>query len=210
MTTPLFDECRQRQDFVPLTGLQHVVLDLRYACPRNILGRDLYEGETEAWLQRDAAEALARAAVRLQLRRPGWKLRVYDATRPHSVQELLFAKVRGTSQQAYVADPAHGSVHNFGYAVDLCLQTDQGWEADHGTGFDSFEDRAQPQLENAIFQQGRLNAEQIGLRRLLRELMEAEGFKAHPMEWWHFEFRSLGEIKAQRDPIVRGLPIPTQ
>lgn len=210
MNSPLFEECRLQPDFVPLTGLAHVVLDLRYGCARNILGRDLYQGETEAWLRREAAEALARAAVRLQLRRPGWKLRVYDATRPHSVQELLFAKVRGTAQQAYVADPAHGSVHNFGYAVDLGLQDDQGWEADHGTGFDSFEDLAQPQLENAIFQQGRLNAGQIGLRRLLRELMEAEGFKAYPLEWWHFDFRSLPEIKRARTPMVLGLQAAPQ
>lgn len=205
MNDALFLECRNDPGYRPLSGLDHVVLDLRYAGPRNFTGRDLYGGVQEAWLRADAAEALARAARRLESRRAHWKLRVFDAARPHSVQVELFAKVQGTSMQAYVADPAHGSVHNYGYAVDLSLQDEQGWEADLGTPFDSFEDRAQPQLEQAIFQQGRLNAGQLGLRRLLREVMEAEGFKVHPMEWWHFEFQSLEELRRRGAKRIEGL-----
>jgi D-alanyl-D-alanine dipeptidase len=205
MKKRLFDECRNHPAFRPLSGLKHVALDLRYAGPHNFTGRDLYGGEREAWLRVEAAEALARAARRLEAQRPAWKLRIFDATRPHCVQVELYAQVQGTPRQAYVADPAHGSVHSYGYAVDLSLQDEAGREADLGTAFDSFEELAQPQLEQAIFQQGRLNAEQLGLRRLLRSVMEAEGFRVHPMEWWHFELRSLAELRREGFQRVEGL-----
>lgn len=195
MEPGIFSFCQQHSEFVSLAGLPHIHLDLRYASPNNILKRDLYGGTTEAWLHRDAWQSLVAASEALQLLRPGWKLRIYDAARPLSVQAELYAKVQGTSQQAYVADPAHGSPHNYGMAVDLGLQDDQGWEADHGTAFDSFEDKAQPQLEEAIYQQGRLSAEHLGLRRLLRELMQQQGFIANPLEWWHFDRLPLARVK---------------
>jgi zinc D-Ala-D-Ala dipeptidase len=203
MDQSLFSLCRSHPDFRPLSGLMHVHLDLRYAGPENILGRDLYGGEKEAWLHVEAWQALRTAAEALQALRPGWKLRVYDAARPLSVQAELFASVQGTAQQAYVADPAQGSAHCYGMAVDCGLQDEQGWEADHGTAYDCFEDRAQPQLEEAIYQQGRLNAQQIGVRRLLRSVMEAEGFQGHPLEWWHFDRRPLAQLRRSY-PLIEG------
>lgn len=201
MPDDLFELCRRDASFKPLSGLRHVHLDLRYAGAGNVAHRDLYQGVTEAWLHKEAWDGLHAAALALAARRPGWKLRVYDAARPLGVQRELFALVQGTSKQAYVADPAHGSVHNYGMAVDLGLQDEKGWEADLGTGYDSFEDLAQPQLEEAFFQQGRLDASQIALRRLLRELMLAQGFQPHAMEWWHFERWPLSALKN------RGLPM---
>jgi D-alanyl-D-alanine dipeptidase len=203
MEPRLFDACRQHPDFRPLSELPHVHLDLRYAGTDNICGRDLYAGEREAWLHVEAYNALAAAGRALQARRPGWKLRIYDAARPLSVQAELFARVQGTPEQAYVADPAQGSVHNYGMALDCGLQDAQGWEADHGTPFDSFQDLAQPQLEEAFFHQGRLSPEQLGLRRLLRELLCDHGFNAHPLEWWHFDRRPLSQLRG-RYPLIQG------
>jgi D-alanyl-D-alanine dipeptidase len=112
--------------------------------------------------------------------------------------------VQGTPQQAYVADPAQGSVHNYGMAIDCGLQDAQGWEADHGTPFDSFDDRSQPQLEEAFFHQGRLTPEQLGLRRLLREILCSHGFISHPLEWWHFDRRPLAQLKQKNYPMIHG------
>lgn len=209
MEQRLFDFCRKHPDFRPLSELQHVHLDLRYASTHNISGRDLYRGEREAWLHVEAHSALALAALALQSRRPGWKLRIFDAARPLSVQAELFAHVQGTPQQAYVADPAQTSVHNYGMAIDVTLQDEKGWEADLGTPFDSFEDRAQPQLEEAFFHQGRLGAEQLGLRRLLREVLGAHGFIAHPMEWWHFDRRPLSQLKGHYALLLGQDPLPS-
>jgi D-alanyl-D-alanine dipeptidase len=133
----------------------------------------------------------------LAQRCPGWALRVYDAARPLSVQVQLFAQVAGTPQQAYVADPAHGSVHNYGYAVDLSLQDGDGQEQDLGTPFDSFDPLAQPQLEEAFVAQGRLNPQALELRRLLRWAMESGSFQQHPLEWWHFDRRPLAQLKGK-------------
>ena len=103
----------------------------------------------------------------------------------------------GTPQQAYVADPQQGSVHSFGFALDLGLQDETGQELDFGTPFDSFDPLAQPQLEDAFVAQGRLSAEALELRRLLRWAMEGGAFVQHPLEWWHFDRRPLAQLRGK-------------
>ncbi|HTB35161.1 MAG TPA: M15 family metallopeptidase [bacterium] len=202
MDADLFAPCREGSAFMALSELPFVVLDLRYASADNLCGRDLYGGEREAWLHLEAWRGLKECGRALLARQAGWKFRVYDAARPLSVQSQLFAMVAGTPRQAYVADPQQGSVHNFGFALDLGLQDQQGRELDFGTPFDSFDPLAQPQLEEAFLAQGRLSAEQLGLRRLLRQVMAAGGFQQHPMEWWHFDRRPLEQLTGQYPMLV--------
>jgi D-alanyl-D-alanine dipeptidase len=190
----LFDFCREHPDFRPLSGLG-LALDLRYASPRNIAGRDLYGGCREAWLHREAFVRLEQAVAALARRRPQWSLCIYDAARPLRVQAELFAQVLGTPQQAYVADPAQHSVHNYGFAVDVGLQDENGQELDLGTPFDDFDSLAQPQLEALHLSEGRLSTRQRDLRIILRESLLAAGFSQHPMEWWHFDAKALSELK---------------
>lgn len=207
MALDLFTPCRDPLAFLPLSSLPYITLDLRYAGPRNICGCDLYRGEREAWLRLEAHRALAAAAQALAQLRPGWGFRVFDAARPLSVQRRLFAQVAGTPQQAYVADPAHGSPHNYGLALDLALQDAGREELDHGTPFDSFEPLAQPQLEEAFLQQGRLSREQVERRRLLRRAMQTGGFRPHPLEWWHFDLPiNMEEVRA-RFQLIPGDPV---
>jgi zinc D-Ala-D-Ala dipeptidase len=201
LASDLFGFCRHSEAFRPLSGLPFLSLDLRYAGDRNICGRNLYYGEREAWLHREAADALARSAEALKQRQPGLKFRIYDAARPVSVQRQLYAAVAGTPQQAYVADPDHGSVHNYGLAVDLGLEDAAGRELDLGTSFDDFDPLAQPQLEDTFFLQGRLPAAALGLRRFLRSCMLSGGFAHNPLEWWHFDLYALDRIKGVYAPI---------
>jgi D-alanyl-D-alanine dipeptidase len=203
VTTDLFDACRHSGEFRPLTGLPFVSLDLRYSSDHNICGRNLYQGECEAWLHREAAVALGKSAHALAVRHPGWKYRIYDAARPVSVQRQLFAAVAGTPQQAYVADPDHGSVHNYGLAVDIGLEDADGNELDLGTPFDALDPLAQPQLERTFFLQGKLLARQLNLRRALRISMNRGGFFQHPLEWWHFELHPLDQVKGVY-PLIQG------
>lgn len=200
----LFSSCRLGHEFRPLSAEGHLSLDLRYAGPHNICGVDLYEGEKEAWLHQEAFEALRLCGQALAKERPGWRFRLYDATRPLSVQRKLFDVVAGTPQQAYVADPARGSVHNYGFAVDLGLEDECGREQDLGTSFDNFDDLAQPRFEAAFLAQGRLMPAHLDLRLLLRSLMLQGGFTQNPLEWWHFDKRPLEELKG-RFPVVEGL-----
>ena len=190
-----FELCRRHSDFRPLSGLG-LTLDLRYASQNNITGRDLYQGEREAWLHREAFVRLEEAIAALQRRVP-WRLRIYDAARPLSVQVQLFAQVQGTDAQAYVADPADHSVHNYGMAVDLGLENEHGQELDLGTPFDSFDSLAQPQLETQCLSEGRLSVRQRDQRLILRESMVMAGFKQHPLEWWHFDAKDLEELRGQ-------------
>jgi D-alanyl-D-alanine dipeptidase len=196
----LFDLCRAHPDFRALSGL-NVALDLRYASDRNITGRDLYQGSREAWLHREAFVRLEQAVAALARRRPQWLLRIYDAARPLQVQAQLFATVAGGPQQAYVADPAEHSVHNYGFAVDLGLQDEHGQEMDLGTPFDDFDPLAQPCLEARFLSEGRLSTRQRDLRLILRESLLAAGFAQHPMEWWHFDAKSLPDLK-DRYPLI--------
>jgi zinc D-Ala-D-Ala dipeptidase len=188
-----FELCRRHPDFRPLSPL-NVTLDLRYASEMNITGRDLYQGEKEAWLHREAFVRLEEAIAALQRRVP-WRLRIYDAARPLSVQRQLFAQVQGTPEEAYVADPQQHSVHNYGLALDLGLENEHGQELDLGTPFDSFDPLAQPRMELECLAQGRLSTRQRDLRMILRESMLMAGFIQHPLEWWHFDAKGLKDIK---------------
>ncbi len=190
----LFELCRQNADYRALSALS-VHLDLRYASPNNICGRDLYEGCQEAWLHREAFVRLEEAVAALGRRRPQWRLRIYDAARPLRVQAQLFEMVRGTPAQDYVADPQLHSVHNYGFAIDVGLQDEHGQELDLGTPFDAFDPLAQTRQEERFVLRGTLSSRQRDLRWMLRECLQAAGFVQHPLEWWHFEAKALADLK---------------
>jgi D-alanyl-D-alanine dipeptidase len=153
------------------------VVDIRYARPDNVFGRALYPA-ARCLLLRPAAERLAGAAGRLRAR--GYRLRLLDCYRPLSVhQEMWNLRPRG----GYVADPARGSNHSRGTAVDLTLVTLAGEEVEMPTAFDSFEPRAAADAEEGVSAAARRN------RMALRQAMEEAGFVVHPREWWHFAAR---------------------
>ena len=92
-------------------------LDVRYATTDNFVGRAVYP-EARVFLQRPAAEALIRAHHRLS--ESGYGLLVFDGYRPWSVTKLFWDSV-GEDKRPFLADPAQGSRHNRGCAVDLSL-----------------------------------------------------------------------------------------
>jgi D-alanyl-D-alanine dipeptidase len=112
---------------------------------------------------------------------------IYDALRPRSVQYVLWDKVKGTDRQKYVANPQHGSIHNFGFAVDVSILDENGKALDMGTPFDDFTALAQPRLEQAFLKAGKLTRQQLDNRLLLRKVMEDAGFIQLPVEWWHYD-----------------------
>ena len=81
------------------------------------MGVPLYD-RAQARLQRPAAEALGR--VQRALAAEGFGLLVHDAYRPWYVTRM-FWDATPDSQRVFVADPATGSRHNRGAAVDLTL-----------------------------------------------------------------------------------------
>ncbi|GAP38496.1 M15 family metallopeptidase [Piscinibacter sakaiensis] len=186
-------------DFRPLASLRGVLHELRYAGTDNFAGRVLYRGLDTAWLRREAAEGLEAAADWLARHRPGHRLLVLDALRPHRVQEAIWREVEGTPAAAYFADPAIGSVHSHGMAVDLTVLGPDGRERDMGAGFDEMSERSHPALETRHLALGVLGAEQLRERGWLYAAMAHGGFQGIATEWWHFDH-------GDRDQVRRMLP----
>lgn len=174
-------------EFRHLTSIDGIAIDLRYATPNNFVGRDLYSPFDCAWLHRDAAEALEKVVAWLRVRRPGYTALVLDALRPQRVQQQLWDALEGTGLQMYLANPARGSIHSYGMALDITLLDEAGRELDMGTGFDDMTNLSHPALEEGFLLTGELSDEQVANRRLLREGMLEAGFLGINTEWWHFD-----------------------
>jgi zinc D-Ala-D-Ala dipeptidase len=174
--------------FVRLATLAHIDIDLRYAGTDNFAGRVLYAGIDGAWLRAEAAHGLARAAAWLARHHPGQRLRlrVLDALRPHRVQQAIWRDVAGTPAAMYFADPALGSIHSHGMALDVTLLDAENREIDMGSGYDEMSERSHPALEDAQLAAGAITAAHIDARQLLRRAMHEGGFQGIATEWWHF------------------------
>ena len=166
-------------------AIPDAVIELRYATPRNALGRAVYPAEARCLVLPAVAGRLARAAARL--RGHGLRLVLWDCYRPPAVQRDLW---RAMPRRGYVAPPVPGSLHSRGAAVDVALAAADGAAVALPTGFDAFEPRARAHATDGVPREARRN------RDRLRAAMEAEGFRPSRMEWWHFEA-----------PEARGAPV---
>lgn len=178
----------------PTDGL---LVDLRYASADNFVGRNVYGTFDRLMLHAVAADKLRRAVALLGTERPDLRLKVWDGFRPNRVQRVFWATVKGTDRQKFVGEPAIGSVHGFGFAVDLTLTTLAGRDLDMGTGFDDFSALAEPRLEAAHLAAGALTPVQVDNRHLLRDLMGRAGFTGLPIEWWHFDALPADDVRAR-------------
>ncbi len=167
-------------DLVDLTEIDpDLRLDIRYATDNNFLGVPVYR-QARAFMQKPAAEALHRAHQRL--RAEGFGLLIHDAYRPWYVTKI-FWDATPEEQKIFVADPADGSRHNRGCAVDLTLyDLATGQAVEMPSGYDEM-------AENAYADYHGGTEAQRQHRDLLRASMEAEGFTVYPEEWWHYDFK---------------------
>ena len=167
-------------DLVELVTLDPTIkLDIRYATPNTLAGRAVYT-EARAFLQRPAADALVRVHRALAAR--GFGLLVFDGYRPWRVTKL-FWDVTPPEKHEFVADPAKGSKHNRGCAVDLSMyDVKSGREVEMPSVYDEMSPRAYPTYEGGT-------AEARARRDILRAAMEKEGFTVEPNEWWHFNYK---------------------
>jgi len=170
----------RKPDLVELTKLDPTIkLDIRYATKNNFLGKPVYK-QSRAFLQRPAAEALVR--VNQRVRAQGYGLVVFDGYRPWAVTRV-FWDVTPADKKIFVADPAKGSRHNRGCAVDLSLfDLKAGVEVKMPSQYDEMTERAHINYECAAPEPKRL-------RELLRAAMTAEGFAVYEPEWWHYDYK---------------------
>ncbi|HEX8494603.1 MAG TPA: M15 family metallopeptidase [Pyrinomonadaceae bacterium] len=171
-------------ELIELIKLEPTIrLDIRYATKNNFLGRAVYK-EARAFLQRPAAEALVR--VNRALHAEGYGLAVFDGYRPWRVTKV-FWDATPAEKKEFVADPAKGSRHNRGCAVDLTLyDLKTGQQVRMPSEYDEMTERSHINYKCADPEAGRL-------RDLLRAAMEAEGFNVYEPEWWHYDYKDWKE-----------------
>jgi zinc D-Ala-D-Ala dipeptidase len=167
-------------DLVDVRSLdKSLALDVRYATSANFLGTPVY-GKAQVRLQRDAALALVRA--HRALKAAGYGLLLHDGYRPWFVT-WVFWNATPPASRDFVADPAKGSKHNRGCAIDLTLFDLKTKKAVEMTGgYDEMSPRSYPDYMGGT-------ARQRALRDLLRQAMEHEGFSVYETEWWHFDYK---------------------
>jgi zinc D-Ala-D-Ala dipeptidase len=178
----------RKPDLVELVKLDPTIkLDIRYATANNFLGAPLYT-QARAFLQRPAAEAVVRAHRELEAQ--GYGVIVHDGYRPWYVTEIFWLATPG-HQKKFVANPALGSMHNRGCAVDLSLYDLQtGREVKMPSGYDEMTDRAYADYPGGT-------ADERARRALLRQAMEKQGFTVLPEEWWHFNYKDCKQYPIQ-------------
>jgi D-alanyl-D-alanine dipeptidase len=179
-------------DLAELTSLDPTIrLDIRYATADNFLSTPIY-AEARAFLQRPAAEALVRA--HRALGEKGYGLLVHDAYRPWWVTKL-FWEATPKDKRDYVADPAKGSRHNRGCAVDLTLyRRADGRAVEMPSLYDEMTERASPGYAGGP-------PEPRQKREVLRAAMERQGFTVFASEWWHFDYRDWREYPILNVPF---------
>lgn len=151
------------------------IYDMRYATENNFLNAKVYDC-AECYLRLKTVRALLDANQ--SFKKLGFKIKIFDCYRPLSIQRKMWTIV---SNPSYVANPAKGSIHNRGGAVDVALVTMEGTALDFGTDFDFFGDASShsyKKLSKSVKQN----------RKLLKRIMNQHGFSALPSEWWHYNF----------------------
>jgi D-alanyl-D-alanine dipeptidase len=157
-------------DAAPL--VKGLIVRLAYATPDNITGRALYPPDAKCLLRKSVAQRLALVAARLApLRLVAW-----DCFRPHKVQLALW---KAYPQTGAVADPARGSLHERGVAVDLGVAGAAGEAVPLPTAFDAFGPAA---YADAPLADGPSKRH----RDALEAAMHGAGFRVNPKEWWHY------------------------
>ncbi|MEM7103445.1 MAG: M15 family metallopeptidase [Bacteroidota bacterium] len=155
-----------------------VIIDMRYATTNNFVEEKIYECG-RCYLRKGVADGVLK--VHHELQKKGMSLKFFDCFRPRPFQQKLWDKV---PDPRYVTNPAKGSMHNRGAAVDVTIVDANGNELDMGTGFDYFG----PEAWHTYTE---LSDEILANRQLLKSSMEVAGFRSIRTEWWHYSYAKM-------------------
>ena len=153
------------------------VYDMKYATSDNFLKAKVYDC-AECFLRLKTVKAIIKANEVFM--KKGYKIKFFDCYRPLDIQKKMWKIVPNPT---YVADPAKGSIHNRGGAVDITLVDSDGKELDMGTPFDHFG-------MEAAHDYAQLSKKVKKNRTLLKKVMTQNGFNSFDSEWWHYNLKS--------------------
>ncbi|GGH12311.1 M15 family metallopeptidase [Pedobacter zeae] len=153
-----------------------VKLDIRYATRNNFMRQVMYK-QARAFARKPVVEALKK--IQKELSKKGYGLKIFDAYRPYAITVEFYKKA---SDKNFVANPANGSKHNRGCAVDLTLiDLKTGKELTMPTPYDSFSAAAAAKYKDVSLE-ARKN------RDLLIAVMAKYQMNVLENEWWHYDF----------------------
>ena len=158
------------------------VYDMKYATTDNFLKAKVYDC-AECFLRLKTVKALVKANAKFIQK--GYRIQLFDCYRPLDIQKKMWQIV---ANPEYVADPAKGSIHNRGGAVDITLVGRNGMALDMGTPFDFFGPEAS---HNYQF----LSDEVKQNRVFLKQIMQENGFISFDSEWWHYNLQNASKDK---------------
>ncbi len=152
------------------------VLDMKYATTSNFLKTKVYECASCYLRYKTVVKLLKISKI---LSQQGVKIKLFDCYRPLDVQKKMWRLV---SNPNYVANPAKGSIHNKGCAIDMTLVDASGADFDMGTPFDFFGIEASHNYQ-------KMPDNVKNNRIFLKNIMLSNGFEAFDSEWWHYNLR---------------------
>jgi D-alanyl-D-alanine dipeptidase len=158
------------------------VYDLKYATTDNFLKAKVYDC-AECFLRLKTVKALVKANTKFIQK--GYRIQLFDCYRPLDIQKKMWQIV---ANPEYVADPAKGSIHNRGGAVDITLVDNKGKSLDMGTPFDFFGPEASHNYQI-------LSDEVKQNRVFLKQTMQENGFVSFDSEWWHYNLQNASKDK---------------
>ena len=152
---------------------------------KNFFRENYYNGLNKAYLRAEVARKLSLAQKYLKSKYPGYSILIMDAARPRSISRLMYAKMKGTRFEKFVANPKRGSMHNYGIAVDVTIVDGSNREIDMGfTPF--YKSSLSIYWGYAKLKIFGLSEPQKRNRKLLSIVMKKAGFFPLSYEWWHF------------------------
>jgi len=157
-------------------AIPNIKLDIRYATKNNFMQQVMYK-QARAFARKPVVESLKK--IQKELNKKGYGLKIFDGYRPYAITVEFYKKA---SDKNFVANPAKGSKHNRGCAVDLTLinlKTEK--ELVMPTPYDSFSAAAAAKYEN-VSPEARKN------RDFLIAVMAKYQMNVLENEWWHYDF----------------------
>lgn len=157
-------------------AIPNIKLDIRYATKDNFMRQIMYK-QARAFARKPVVELLKK--IQRELNKNGYGLKIFDGYRPYAITVEFYKKA---SDKNFVANPAKGSKHNRGCAVDLTLiNLKTGKELPMPTPYDSFSAAAAAKYEN-------VSPEAKKNRDFLITIMAKYRMNVLENEWWHYDF----------------------
>ncbi len=186
-----------------------IQVKMKYATTDNFMHKNMYGDFREAYLRKEVGLKLISAQHLLEKIKPGYRLIIYDAMRPLSVQKFMWDSVAVSPymKYKYLSNPKFHSLHNYGAAVDVSILDENGKPLDMGTSYDCFCELAYPYFEKRFLSNGKLTREQYNNRLLLRNIMQKNHFSGISTEWWHFNYCSRKYAQAHFS-LIKSFEVP--